>query len=84
MGYDVCVYTSYGHVRFLAMAFVDVLSQNCTEIVGKSYGNRRVSIHFKVETVQNPYGVREESLRFLTEHLRSRYDRDTIFVPKLS
>ena len=36
MGYDVGVYNSYGHLRFLVMAFFDVPSQKRTEIVGKS------------------------------------------------
>ena len=39
-----------GIVRFLVLAFVDVLSQSRTEIVGKSYGNRRVSAHFKCKS----------------------------------
>ena len=51
-----------GIVRFLALAFVHVLSQNRTEIVGKSYGNRRISEHFKYKSCN----VRVESLRFLT------------------
>ena len=48
-----------GIVRFLVLAFDDVLSQNRTEIVGKSYGNRRVSVHFK----RKSYGARAMSMR---------------------
>ena len=36
-----------GIVLFLALAYVDILSQNRTEIVGKAYGNRRVSADFR-------------------------------------
>ena len=53
----------WGVVRVLALAFVDVLSQNRTEIVGKLYGNRRVSAHFQWKS----YGVHAMSVR-------SRYD----------
>ena len=47
-----------GVVRFLALAFVDILSHNRTEIVGKSYGNRRISAHFKWKS----YGARAMSV----------------------
>ena len=47
MDYVVCVYNLYGHRRFLAMASVDILSQNRTKILRKSYGQCRVSAHFK-------------------------------------
>ena len=39
-----CLRASYD---FFALSFVDVLSQNRMEIVGRSYGNRRVSADFK-------------------------------------
>ena len=62
MGYDVGVYNSYG----LVLAFFDVLSRNCLEIVGKSKGLRTL----KVEIVRSPCDGREESLRFLAVSLR--------------
>ena len=61
-------------------AFVDVLSLNrSTEIAGKSQG-----IHtLPVGIVRSPCDVREESLRFMNDPLRSSYDRRTILCPHI-
>ena len=59
MDYVVVFSIHTGIVRFLALAFIDVLSQNRTEIVGKSYGNRRVSARFKWKS----HGARAMSVR---------------------
>ena len=63
VGDCVCVYNLYGHARFRALAFVDILSQNRTEIVEKPYRNRRVSTHFKWKS----YGARVMSVRSIYE-----------------
>ena len=80
VGYELCVYNSYGNRTIIC---VDALSQNHTKIVGRSYGNRTASADFKVEIVRSPCDVREESLLFLSEPLRSPYDRYTIFRHQL-
>ena len=63
-----------GIVRFLDLAFFDVLSQNRLKILEKSLGLRTLY----VEIIRSPCDVREESLRFLTEPLRSPYDSRTM------
>ena len=62
MGYDICVNNSNGHCTITCFGFVDVLSQNCTEMVGKWYRSRRVSSHIKWKlygacamSIRNPY-----------------------------
>ena len=65
-----------GIVRFLALACVDVLSQNRTMIVGESYGNHRVFTHFNWKSC----GARAMSVRSpydfwaIAVSLRSPYD----------
>ena len=53
-------------MRCLALALVDVPSQYRTEIVVKSYGNRRVSAHFNWKSD----GRQEEPLRHQTIAVR--------------
>ena len=60
--------------------FVHVLSQNRTEIVGRSYGNRKVSAEFKWKS----YRAHAMSVRSPYETMWSPYDRRTDIVPKLS
>ena len=71
-----------GVVRFLALALVDVLSQNRTEIVEKYteiVGYWHTLSGNRTEPVRCPW----KSLRFLTEPLRSPYDRRKNFGPKI-
>ena len=84
MGYELCVYCSYGHLQFLVLAFVDVLSKTRTNIVGQSYGNRRISARFKWKS----NGARAMSVRspynFWLSPCGLPYDRRTIFCPQIS
>ena len=67
-----------GIIQFLALAFVDVLTQNRTQIVGKSYGNSRVSVHFKWKS-SGARAMSESS----SEPLQSFYDCRAIFCPQI-
>ena len=58
---------------------VDVLCLNRTEIVARSYGNRKVSADFNWKC-----DVRKEFLQFLSEPLRSPYDHRLMFSPHIN
>ena len=66
MGFDVGVYNSCG----LVLAFFDVLSRNCLEIVGKSKGLRTLKL--------KSYGARAMAVRSPYDFLRSPYDSRTM------
>ena len=70
---DLCLLVRFtihtGIVRFLVLAFFDVLSRNCLEIVGK-----RVSAHFKLKS----YRARAMAVRSPYDFLRSPYDSRTM------
>ena len=75
MGYDVCVYNLYGHRTISCFGFRRRSELepygDCRQIVRKSLS----ILTLKGEIIPNPSDVREDSLRFLTEPLRSPYDR---------
>ena len=79
MVYDV-YFTIHTGIVILALhvAFVLVLNQHRAEFVGSQQS--RVSVEIRTHMID----VREEFLRFLTDPLRSPYDRRTILVPKSS
>ena len=56
MGYDVCVYNSYGHRAIFDLPFVDVLIQ----FARRSYGSRmspQIVRRYRTDPVRCPYGV---------------------------
>ena len=74
MGYDVGVYNSYGHRTISCSGFLRCFESEPLGDLREMVGSQLTS----VEIVRSRCDAREESLRFLTQPLRSPYDSRTM------